>query len=122
VRVRGLARELREVVACRYLLELSDAETAAALRIPAGTVNAAAPRVDDLAPTSTTPTVADGTSAADCTSAADGTSTAAAITAPGRPILSIVAAGLGGLVVGALGALLVLRPRAARGSGVTPPE
>jgi RNA polymerase sigma factor (sigma-70 family) len=36
--VRGLARELREVVACRYLLELSEAETAAALRIPAGTV------------------------------------------------------------------------------------
>jgi DNA-directed RNA polymerase specialized sigma24 family protein len=36
--VRGLARGLREVVACRYLLELSEAETAATLRIPAGTV------------------------------------------------------------------------------------
>jgi RNA polymerase sigma-70 factor, ECF subfamily len=36
--VRGLGRELREVVTCRYLLELSEAETAAALRIPAGTV------------------------------------------------------------------------------------
>ena len=36
--VRGLGRELREVVACRYLLELSEAETAAALQIPAGTV------------------------------------------------------------------------------------
>ena len=36
--LRGLGAELREVVACRYLLELSEAETAAALRIPAGTV------------------------------------------------------------------------------------
>jgi RNA polymerase sigma factor (sigma-70 family) len=36
--VRALGRELREVVACRYLLELSETETAAALRIPAGTV------------------------------------------------------------------------------------
>jgi RNA polymerase sigma-70 factor (ECF subfamily) len=36
--VRGLERDLREVVACRYLMELSEAETAATLRIPAGTV------------------------------------------------------------------------------------
>jgi RNA polymerase sigma-70 factor (ECF subfamily) len=36
--VRALPVELREVVACRYLLELSEAETAAALGIPAGTV------------------------------------------------------------------------------------
>jgi RNA polymerase sigma-70 factor (ECF subfamily) len=36
--VRRLPVELREVVACRYLLELSEAETAAALGIPAGTV------------------------------------------------------------------------------------
>lgn len=36
--VRGLARDLRAVVTCRYLLELSEAETAAALQIPAGTV------------------------------------------------------------------------------------
>ena len=34
----ALPVELREVVACRYLLELSEAETAAALGIPAGTV------------------------------------------------------------------------------------
>ena len=37
--VRGLYPGApRRVVACRYLLELSEAETAAALRIPAGTV------------------------------------------------------------------------------------
>ena len=57
-------------------------------------------------PASTTPAVADGTSAA------------APDTAPGRPILGIVAAGLVGLVVGALGALM-LRPRAARAPRVT---
>ena len=57
-------------------------------------------------PASTTPAVADGTSAA------------ATVAAPGRPILGIVAAGLGGLVVGALGALM-LRPRAARAPRVT---
>lgn len=33
-----LREEERQVVACRYLLELSEAETAAALGIPAGTV------------------------------------------------------------------------------------
>lgn len=55
-------------------------------------------------PASTTPAVADGTSAA------------ATVAAPRRPILGIVAAGLGGLVVGALGALM-LRPWAARGLG-----
>ena len=57
-------------------------------------------------PASTTPAVADGTTAA------------AADAAPGRPILGIVAAGLVGLVVGALGALM-LRPRAARAPRVT---
>jgi hypothetical protein len=57
-------------------------------------------------PASTTPAVADGTAAA------------AAVAAPGRPILGIVAAGLVGLVVGALGAL-VLRSRAARPPRVT---
>ena len=34
----NLREEERQVVACRYLLELSEAETAAALGIPAGTV------------------------------------------------------------------------------------
>ena len=37
-RVRALPPQLREVVASRYLLELSEAETAAVLVIPAGTV------------------------------------------------------------------------------------
>lgn len=37
-RVRALPVTLREVVACRYLLELTEAETATALVIPAGTV------------------------------------------------------------------------------------
>ena len=36
--VRRLPVELRDVVTCRYLLELSEAETAIALNIPAGTV------------------------------------------------------------------------------------
>jgi RNA polymerase sigma factor (sigma-70 family) len=36
--VRRLPEGLREVVACRYLLELSEAETAAALGLPTGTV------------------------------------------------------------------------------------
>ena len=36
--VRRLPGELRDVVTCRYLLELSEAETAIALNIPAGTV------------------------------------------------------------------------------------
>jgi RNA polymerase sigma-70 factor (ECF subfamily) len=36
--VRRLPEDLREVVACRYLLELSEAETASALGLPAGTV------------------------------------------------------------------------------------
>jgi RNA polymerase sigma factor (sigma-70 family) len=36
--VRQLPVELRDVVSCRYLLELSEAETAIALRVPAGTV------------------------------------------------------------------------------------
>jgi hypothetical protein len=48
-------------------------------------------------------------------SAADGVSAA---TTPGRPLLGIVAAGLSGLVVGALGAL-VLWPRATRAPWVT---
>jgi RNA polymerase sigma-70 factor (ECF subfamily) len=37
-RVRALPPQLREVVASRYLLELSEAETVAVLAIPAGTV------------------------------------------------------------------------------------
>ena len=36
--IRTLPEELREAVTCRYLLELSEAETAAALDIPHGTV------------------------------------------------------------------------------------
>jgi RNA polymerase sigma-70 factor (ECF subfamily) len=36
--VRRLPTDLREVVACRYLLELSEAETAVALQLPHGTV------------------------------------------------------------------------------------
>ena len=36
--VRRLPSDLREVVACRYLLELSEAEAATALQIPVGTV------------------------------------------------------------------------------------
>jgi RNA polymerase sigma factor (sigma-70 family) len=36
--VRRLPVELRDVVSCRYLLELSEAETAIALNVPAGTV------------------------------------------------------------------------------------
>ena len=37
-RVRQLPTGLREVVTCRYLLELTEAETAATLGLPAGTV------------------------------------------------------------------------------------
>ena len=36
--VRELPAELREVVSCRYLLELTEAETAVALNVPPGTV------------------------------------------------------------------------------------
>ena len=36
--VERLPRRQREALACRYLLELSEAETAAVLRIPRGTV------------------------------------------------------------------------------------
>jgi RNA polymerase sigma factor (sigma-70 family) len=36
--IRELPVELREVVACRYLLELTEAETAVTLKVPAGTV------------------------------------------------------------------------------------
>ena len=36
--IRALPEELREVVTCRYLLELSETETAEALAIPHGTV------------------------------------------------------------------------------------
>jgi RNA polymerase sigma factor (sigma-70 family) len=36
--VRQLPVELRDVVSCRYLMELSEAETAVALKLPAGTV------------------------------------------------------------------------------------
>jgi hypothetical protein len=63
----------------------------------------AQPHGDSPATTTPASAVADGVSAA---------------TTPGRPLLGIVAAGLGGLVVGALGALM-LRPRAARAPRVT---
>jgi RNA polymerase sigma-70 factor (ECF subfamily) len=36
--VSSLPADQRDVVACRYLLELSEAETAQALDLPAGTV------------------------------------------------------------------------------------
>ena len=36
--VEDLPRNLREVIECRFLLGLSEAETAAVLEIPAGTV------------------------------------------------------------------------------------
>ena len=36
--IRALPEELREVVTCRYLLELSETETAESLGIPNGTV------------------------------------------------------------------------------------
>ncbi len=36
--VRALSADLRAVVACRYLLELSEQETAAVLQVPPGTV------------------------------------------------------------------------------------
>lgn len=36
--IRALPEELREVVTCRYLLELSESETADSLGIPSGTV------------------------------------------------------------------------------------
>ena len=36
--IRELPVDLREVVACRYLLELTEAETAVTLKVPAGTV------------------------------------------------------------------------------------
>lgn len=36
--VAGLPTDLRDVVTCRYLLELTEAETAQALALPAGTV------------------------------------------------------------------------------------
>ncbi|HEX2401079.1 MAG TPA: hypothetical protein VHJ79_14015 [Mycobacterium sp.] len=49
---------------------------------------------------------------------ADGTVAAAADTAPRWTILGILAAGLAGLIVGALGAL-ILRSRAARAPRVT---
>ena len=42
--VDALPDKLRDVVACRHLLELSEAETAAVLGIPAGTVKSRAAR------------------------------------------------------------------------------
>jgi RNA polymerase sigma-70 factor (ECF subfamily) len=42
-----LPREAREVLACRYLLELSEVETAAALDVPAGTVKSRSARALD---------------------------------------------------------------------------
>ncbi len=52
--LRRLRDEERQVIACRYLMELSEAETAAALGIPAGTVKSRLHRAlarlrDDLA-------------------------------------------------------------------------
>ncbi len=85
-----------------------DDQALTALLSAAGLLGAhARPHGDSLTsstPALTTPAVADGTSAV------------AKVTAVGWPILGIVAAGLGGLVVGALGAL-ALRPRAARAPG-----
>ena len=42
--VAALPEKLRDVVACRHLLELSEAETAAVLGVPAGTVKSRAAR------------------------------------------------------------------------------
>jgi hypothetical protein len=75
----------------------------------------AKPRGDS--PTSTAPTSTTPASTAP-PSTADDTSAAATVTAPGRPMLAIVAAGLGGLAIGALGALL-LRARTTRADRVT---
>jgi hypothetical protein len=58
-------------------------------------------------PASTTPPLGDGAPAA------DGTSAAATVTAPGQPMIAIVAAALSGLVIGAAGSLLLLRRRPA---------
>ena len=88
-----------------------DDQALTALLSAAGLLGKQAQRPGD-SPASTTPAVAEGTTAE------DGTAAAAADTAPGQPILGIVAAGLGGLVVGALGALM-LRPRAGRAPRVT---
>jgi hypothetical protein len=76
----------------------------------------AKPRGDS--PTSTAPTSTTPASTAPPPTA-DGTSAAATVTAPGQPMLAIVATGLGGLVIGALGALLLLRPRTIRADRVT---
>jgi RNA polymerase sigma-70 factor (ECF subfamily) len=47
--VRALPAKLRDVVACRHLLELSEAETAAVLGVPAGTVKSRLSRgIDQL--------------------------------------------------------------------------
>jgi hypothetical protein len=82
-----------------------DDQSLTALLSAAGLLGEQAKPIGDSS-ASTTPAVANGTSAA------------ATVAAPGRPILGIVAAGLGGLVVGALGAL-VLRPRSTRAPRVT---
>jgi hypothetical protein len=82
-----------------------DDQALTALLSAAGLLGKQAQPPDD-SPASTTPAVADGTSAA------------ATVAAPRRPILGIVAAGLGGLVVGALGGVM-LRSRAARPPRVT---
>jgi len=82
-----------------------DDQALTALLFAAGLLGKQAQRDGD-SPASTAPAVAGGKSAA------------ATVTAPGRSILGIVAAELGGLVVGALGAL-VLRRRPARVPRVT---
>jgi hypothetical protein len=82
----------------------------------AGLLGARAQPPDDP-PTSTAPTSTTPASTVPPPSA-DRTPAAATVTAPGQPMLAIVAAGLGGLVIGALGALL-LRPRSTRADRVT---
>jgi RNA polymerase sigma-70 factor (ECF subfamily) len=57
--VRRLAVPLREVVICRYLLELSESETAVALRIPRGTVKSRLHRAFTILRTEVADAVAD---------------------------------------------------------------
>jgi RNA polymerase sigma-70 factor (ECF subfamily) len=57
--VRRLAVPLREVVICRYLLELSESETAVALRIPRGTVKSRLHRALTILRTEVADAVAD---------------------------------------------------------------
>jgi RNA polymerase sigma factor (sigma-70 family) len=57
--IRLLAVPLREVVICRYLLELSESETAVALRIPPGTVKSRLHRALTILRTEVADAVAD---------------------------------------------------------------